>query len=82
MLSAADVLATSPLVRWTWTGPANDDQIAALSEFRPTDRETVLEMMQGRFLLASKLVDTCRPLPGCGISATGAAAPSAVSPVG
>ena len=58
LLSAADVLATSPLVRWTWTGPANDDQIAALSEFRPTDRETVLEMMQGRFLLASKLVDT------------------------
>lgn len=58
MLSAADHIVTNPLVRWTWTGPANEDMIAALSEFRPTDRETVLEMMQGRYLLASKLVDT------------------------
>jgi uncharacterized heparinase superfamily protein len=58
MLSAADHLVTNPLVRWTWTGPANEDMIGALGEFRPTDRETVLEMMQGRYLLASKLVDT------------------------
>lgn len=58
LLTTADLLVTSPLVRWTWTGPTNTDQIAALGEFRPTDRETVLEMMQGRYLLASKLVDT------------------------
>lgn len=58
LLSSADMLATSPLVRWTWTGPTNENQMGALGEFRPTDRETVLEMMQGRFLLASKLVDT------------------------
>ncbi len=58
LLSAADHLVTNPLVRWTWTGPTNEDMVAALSEFRPTDRETVLEMMQGRYLLASKLVDT------------------------
>lgn len=57
-LGMADFAVTMPLVRWTWTGPADDDLIAALSEFRPTDRETVLEMMAGRYLLASKLVDT------------------------
>lgn len=58
LLSAADHIVTNRLVRWTWTGPVNEDMVSALSEFRPTDRETVLEMMQGRYLLASKLVDT------------------------
>jgi uncharacterized heparinase superfamily protein len=58
LLSAADNIVTNPLIRWTWTGPSNDDLIGALAEFRPTDRETILEMMQGRYLLASKLVDT------------------------
>ena len=58
LLSAADHIVTNPLIRWTWTGPSNDDLIGALAEFRPTDRETILEMMQGRYLLASKLVDT------------------------
>lgn len=58
LLSAADHVVTSPLVRWTWTGPSNDDLIGALGEFRPIDRETVLEMIEGRYLLASKLVDT------------------------
>ncbi|MDB5541998.1 MAG: Heparinase II/III-like [Devosia sp.] len=58
LLSAADHVVTNPLIRWTWTGPGNEDLIGALSEFRPTDRETVLEIMQGRYLLASKLVDT------------------------
>jgi len=58
LLSAADHIVTNPLIRWTWTGPSNDDLIGGLAEFRPTDRETILEMMQGRYLLASKLVDT------------------------
>jgi uncharacterized heparinase superfamily protein len=58
LLSAADHVVTNPLIRWTWTGPSNDDLMGALAEFRPTDRETILEMMQGRYLLASKLVDT------------------------
>jgi uncharacterized heparinase superfamily protein len=55
---AADFAVTTPLIRWSWTGPANDEFQPALTEFRPTDRETVLEMMQGRYLLASKLVET------------------------
>ena len=58
LLSVCDHFVTSPLVRWTWTGPAGEEIVSSLVEFRPTDRETVLEMMQGRYLLASKLVDT------------------------
>src|SRR5687767_6092264 len=58
LLSVADHVVTNPLVRWTWTGPSSDELVGSLVEFRPTDRETILEMMQGRYLLASKLVDT------------------------
>lgn len=58
LLKLADRAVTNPLVRWTWTGPATDEITGVLAEFRPTDRESVLEMMQGRYLLASKLVDT------------------------
>ena len=58
LLSVADYAVTNPLIRWTWTGPSNEELVGALGEFRPSDRETVLEMMQGRYLLSSKLVDT------------------------
>jgi uncharacterized heparinase superfamily protein len=58
LMRLADRAVTNPLVRWTWTGPASDEIAGTLGEFRPTDRESVLEMMQGRYLLASKLVDT------------------------
>lgn len=58
LLKVADFAVTTPLVRWTWTGPSSDEWVGALGEFRPTDRETVLEMMQGRYLFSSKLVDT------------------------
>jgi uncharacterized heparinase superfamily protein len=54
----ADSLVTSPLISWTWSGLSQTEYNAALREFRPTDRETVREMMNGRYLLASKLVDT------------------------
>ncbi len=54
----ADVMVSNPAVRWIWTGPGNEDYASALSDFRPTDRESLLEMMQGRYLLASKLIDT------------------------
>lgn len=58
LLAVADHAVTNPLIRWTWTGPSNEELVGALGEFRPSDRETVLEMMQGRYLLSSKLVDT------------------------
>ncbi len=54
----ADFAVSNPLIRWSWTGPGSEDYASALSEFRPTDRESILEMMQGRYLLASKLIDT------------------------
>ena len=53
-----DLAVSNPLIRWSWTGPGNEEYSGALSDFRPTDRESLLEMMQGRYLLASKLVDT------------------------
>jgi len=54
----ADNLVTSPLVRWTWSGLTETKYTGSLREFRPTDHETIREMMSGRYLLASKLVDT------------------------
>ncbi len=54
----ADKVITSALVRWTWSSLTENKYSASLREFRPSDRETVLEMMNGRYLLASKLVDT------------------------
>jgi uncharacterized heparinase superfamily protein len=58
LLSAVDAIVTNPVIRWTWTGPGNEEIMGTLPEFRPTDRETVLEMMQGRYLLSSRLIDT------------------------
>lgn len=46
------------MVRWTWLGLSQDVYSPALNEYRPMDRDTVREMMSGRYLLASKLVDT------------------------
>ncbi|HEY4199687.1 MAG TPA: heparinase II/III family protein [Devosiaceae bacterium] len=57
-LGAADFAASMPLVRWTWRSLSDDRFEGALPEFRPTDVETIIDMMQGRYLLASKLVDT------------------------
>jgi uncharacterized heparinase superfamily protein len=54
----ADAMVSNPLIRWVWTGPGNEDYTSILGDFRPSDRESLLEMMQGRYLLASKLVDT------------------------
>ena len=57
LLGVADSVATAPFVRWIWTGPANEDILAGVTEFLPTDRESVVEMVSGRYLLASKLID-------------------------
>lgn len=58
VLSFADLVVRSPLVRWTWSGLSEQGFGQTLSEYRPSDIETVHEMMAGRYLLASKLVDT------------------------
>lgn len=53
-----DKIITSPALRWTWSGLSDVEFSGALREYRPTDVETVHEMRAGRYLLASKLVDT------------------------
>lgn len=54
----ADSLVTMPVLRWTWRSLADDAFAGELSEFRPADRDAVRDMMSGRYLLASKLVET------------------------
>ena len=54
----ADTLVTMPILRWTWRGLADDAFAGELPEFRPSDTEAVHDMMAGRYLLASKLVET------------------------
>ena len=54
----ADTVVTLPILRWTWRGLADDAFAGELHEFRPADREAVRDMMAGRYLLASKLVET------------------------
>lgn len=57
-LRLADALVTMPVSRWTWQGLAEQRYKGELPEFRPTDRDAVREMMAGRYLLASKLIET------------------------
>lgn len=57
-LIVADALVTLPLLRWTWTGLADEKFSGSLPEFRPSDGQAVRDMMAGRYVLASKLVET------------------------
>lgn len=54
----ADSLVTTPFTRWTWQGLAEQGYEGELPDFRPADRDAVRDMMTGRYLLASKLVET------------------------
>ncbi len=58
-----DRIITSPISRWTWGSSSSAEYIGALREYRPLDVETAREMFEGRYLLASKLVDTQRVSP-------------------
>ncbi|WP_127143091.1 heparinase II/III family protein [Pelagibacterium montanilacus] len=55
---AADRVVTSPLFSWTWSGSDAPSFVGRLTEFRPTDSHSVIEMMDGKYLLAGHLVDT------------------------
>lgn len=57
-LGVADYVVTMPVLRWTWTGLTDSRYGGALPEYRPSDREAVRDMMAGRYLLASKLIET------------------------
>lgn len=54
----ADVVVRSPVVSWSWSALGEQEFSDTLVEFRPSDAETVREMMAGRYLFASKLLDT------------------------
>ncbi len=56
--SIIDAVLVSRWVRWTWTGLSEIQYSSGLREYRPCDRESAREMFDGRYLLASKLVDT------------------------
>ncbi|HVW91707.1 MAG TPA: heparinase II/III family protein [Devosia sp.] len=58
LLRLADGALTARPLRWLWYGPSGEEIIGVLGDFRPADHQTVLEMMAGRYLLASHLVDT------------------------
>ena len=73
-------MVSNPLIRWVWTGPGNEDYTPILGDFRPSDRESLLEMMQGRYLLASKLVDTNGASPFAGKNCDGLAAQRRLKP--
>ncbi|MGB3335803.1 MAG: heparinase II/III family protein [Devosia sp.] len=62
-LGIADTVVTLPILRWTWRGLADDAFAGELPEFRPADREAVRDMMAGRYLLASKLIETAGASP-------------------
>ncbi|MET3927730.1 heparinase II/III family protein [Devosia sp. 2618] len=57
-LGFADAMVTLPILRWSWRSLADNAFAGELPEFRPADREAVRDMMSGRYLLASKLVET------------------------
>lgn len=56
--ATVDWIVTLPLLRWTWRSLADNAFAGDLPEFRPSDRDTVRDMMAGRYLLSSKLVET------------------------
>ncbi|ODT80932.1 MAG: hypothetical protein ABS76_14155 [Pelagibacterium sp. SCN 64-44] len=57
-LICADRIVTLPVLRWTWRGMADDPFGGEIVELRPADRDAVRDMMAGRYLLASKLIET------------------------
>jgi uncharacterized heparinase superfamily protein len=57
-LGALDRLVTARPLRWAWAGPSREELVAVLDDFRPTDRDSILDMMAGRYVLAARLVDT------------------------
>jgi uncharacterized heparinase superfamily protein len=57
-LGLADRTVTHALFSWTWTGADAGKFVPRLAEFRPADAQTVIEMMEGKYLLAGRLVET------------------------
>ncbi|WP_114645236.1 heparinase II/III family protein [Pelagibacterium lacus] len=57
-MAVADRIVTHPLNAWTWSGSADTRFAPRLADFRPADSQTVVEMMEGKYLLAGETVET------------------------
>lgn len=57
-LGLADRAVTHPMFSWTWAGTGAGRFVPRLAEFRPADAQTVIEMMEGKYLLAARMVET------------------------
>ncbi|WMT92361.1 heparinase II/III family protein [Pelagibacterium sp. H642] len=57
-LGLADRTVTHALFSWTWSGADAGRFVPRLAEFRPADAQTVIEMMEGKYLLSGRLVET------------------------
>src|SRR5690606_16873636 len=53
-----DRIVTHPLNAWTWSGSADTRFAPRLADFRPADSQTVVEMIEGKYLLAGETVET------------------------
>ncbi len=51
-------LASSPLLRWAWRSLAAEKFFTRLPELRPADPHSVTEILAGKYLLASRVVET------------------------
>ncbi|WP_417579238.1 heparinase II/III family protein [Pelagibacterium sp.] len=57
-MNIADRCVTHPLFSWTWSGAGEIRFLPRLADFRPADAQTVVEMMEGHYLLSGRVVDT------------------------
>ncbi|MEX0628946.1 MAG: hypothetical protein WD230_09990, partial [Cucumibacter sp.] len=57
-LTAVDRIVSSPLYRWTWRPLTGETFFARLPEIRPADPLSVGDMIDGKYLLASRLIET------------------------
>jgi len=57
-LAVADWFVTSPVFRWTWQPLSAETFHVRLPEIRPVDPPSAGDMMAGKYLLGSRLVET------------------------
>ncbi|MCD7058306.1 heparinase II/III family protein [Pelagibacterium xiamenense] len=57
-LSVADRVVTNPLFAWTWSGAPARAFTGRLTDFRSADAQTIVEMMEGKYLLGARFIDT------------------------
>lgn len=56
--AVADRLITNPVYRWTWRSFGNETFSSAIPEIRPADPPSATDMVQGKYLFGSRVVET------------------------